>query len=321
MVFLSLSPCLSVSLSLCLSVSLYLPSLSPISPLTIARPLAAPLPPSPLTANTMMGLEIELKAAADKLKSTDHTTISLSAGCELFSRYVTRTSLELNDFVQCRARLIERGDQFAKMSERSRQKISEYGDRFIQDGQVILVHGSSLVVAAVLAHAATKMGKYFSVIVTEGRPLSSGMECAKMLLEAGIPVTQVMDTAVAAVMDRVDLVLVGAEGVVENGGVINQIGSYQIAIIAKALNTPVYVAAESYKFARLFPLTQSDLPEAKDEQRKLTPVVGHEEYPEKLEIDNPRSDYTPPQFITLLFTDLGILTPAAVSDELIKLYN
>lgn len=36
--------------------------------------------------------------------------------------------------------------------------------------------------------------------------------------------------------------------------------------------------------------------------------------------DHPTIDYTPPQYITLLFTDLGVLTPSAVSDELIKLY-
>jgi translation initiation factor eIF-2B subunit alpha len=51
-------------------------------------------------------------------------------------------------------------------------------------------------------------------------------------------------------------VLLGAEGVVENGGVINKLGTYQIALCAKALNKPFYVAAESYKFARLYPLSQ-----------------------------------------------------------------
>lgn len=47
--------------------------------------------------------------------------------------------------------------------------------------------------------------------------------------------------------------LVGAEAVVENGGVINKLGTYQIAMAAKAHSVPVYVAAESYKFARWVP--------------------------------------------------------------------
>ena len=53
-----------------------------------------------------------------------------------------------------------------------------------------------------------------------------------------------------------DLVLTGAEAVVENGGIVNKLGTYQIALCAKACNKPFYCAAESYKFARLYPLTQ-----------------------------------------------------------------
>lgn len=78
-------------------------------------------------------------------------------------------------------------------------------------------------------------------------------------------------------MDKVDFVLVGSEAVVESGGLINAVGSNQIAIIAKAANKPFYALAErfftssimsgclltgyrSYKFHRLFPLSQYDLP-------------------------------------------------------------
>ena len=54
----------------------------------------------------------------------------------------------------------------------------------------------------------------------------------------------------------------GAEGVVENGGIVNKLGTYQLALAAKALGKPVYVAAESFKMVRLYPLNQQDLPEA-----------------------------------------------------------
>ena len=88
----------------------------------------------------------------------------------------------------------------------------------------------------------------------------------------------------------------GAEAVAENGGVVNKVGTLTVACCARAMRRPLYVAAESYKFARAFPLGQRDLP-------------------------NADVDYTPPDFIELLFTDLGVLTPAAVSDELIRLYQ
>ena len=86
-----------------------------------------------------------------------------------------------------------------------------------------------------------------------------------------------LDSAVAYVMDKVDFVLVGSEAVVESGGLINAVGSNQMAIIAKAQNKPFYALAErwyslavthheeltrqsSYKFHRSFPLSQYDLP-------------------------------------------------------------
>ena len=59
-----------------------------------------------------------------------------------------------------------------------------------------------------------------------------------------MPCTLVLDSAVAYIMDKVDLVLVGSEAVVESGGLINAVGSYQVAIIAKAANKPLYALAE-----------------------------------------------------------------------------
>jgi len=53
-------------------------------------------------------------------------------------------------------------------------------------------------------------------------------------------------------MGGVDLVIVGAEGVMEDGGIVNKVGTFQVAVLAKALGKPFYVATESYKFARMF---------------------------------------------------------------------
>ncbi len=82
---------------------------------------------------------------------------------------------------------------------------------------------------------------------TEGRPDNTGAEVARELLSVGIPVTLILDSGVAYMMEKVDMVLVGAEGVVESGGIINMLGTYQAALVARTMNKPVYVAAESYK--------------------------------------------------------------------------
>lgn len=60
-------------------------------------------------------------------------------------------------------------------------------------------------------------------------------------------------------MEQIDFVLLGAEAAMENGGVVNTIGSFQLAMAAKAFGKPLYVALESYKFARMYPLSQKEL--------------------------------------------------------------
>lgn len=265
-------------------------------------------------AKTMMELEIELKKASDSLKSWDTTSISLTAGCDLFMRYVTRTSaLEYEDFNSARSRLIERAEKFGEISYKARKIIAMLSQDFIFDGCTILVHGFSRVVMEVLKMAAQNK-KLFRVLCTEGRPDRSGLRLANELAKLDVPVKLLIDSAVAYTMDEVDMVFVGADGVVESGGIINMMGTYQIALVAHSMNKPVYVAAESYKFARLYPLDQKDMGPA------LRPIDFGVPIPSKVEVETSARDYTPPQYLTLLFTDLGVLTPSVVSDELIQLY-
>ena len=77
------------------------------------------------------------------------------------------------------------------------------------------------------------------------------MRLSNELAKLDVPVKLVIDSAVAYTMDEVDMVFVGADGVVESGGIINMMGTYQIAMVAKSMNKPVYVAAESYKVCLL----------------------------------------------------------------------
>ena len=62
-------------------------------------------------------------------------------------------------------------------------------------------------------------------------------------------------------MPEVDCVIVGCEAVLANGGVINKIGTYSVALIASHFNKPVYVFCESFKFMEEFPLGQDDVVE------------------------------------------------------------
>ncbi|CEO94998.1 Translation initiation factor eIF2B subunit alpha [Plasmodiophora brassicae] len=263
-------------------------------------------------ATTMMGVMDELNESvvAVQMLVGEEKRTSLRAACDLFLRYVTRTSLEVLDFAKCKARLVDRGLRFAEHTQSSRRKICDFGVKFIQENSVILVHGISMVVTVIL-ETAVQLGKQFSVILTQ--PDDQGNESQdrmiRRLLELSVSVTVVPDRAVAFVMGRVDFVMTGASGVVENGGIINIIGTLNVALIAKALNRPFYVAVESYKFTRDFPLSQADL----SLQWKTSSRRASSNSP-LLNAEFPVEDYTPPHLITLLMTDLGIVTPSAISD-------
>ncbi len=270
------------------------------------------------SATTMMGLRDELRSAGDELRQRPDAPMSISSLCELFVRFVTRTALEGSDFDSLKRLLIERGEMFARSTLESRAKIAKIGAPFVEAGGIVLTQGYSRVVVALLLDAARH--KHFSVMVAESHPQGGGHVTAAQLADAGVPVTMLEDAAVAYAMSRCQMVLSGAEAVLESGGIINKTGTYQMAIVASACKKPFYVASESTKFARMFPLSQGDLP-AHEQDREHAAYVGRGPPPPNLKLEKPSRDYTPPCYITMLFTDLGVLTPSAVSDELIKLFT
>uniref|UniRef100_A0A8D3CK56 Translation initiation factor eIF2B subunit alpha n=1 Tax=Scophthalmus maximus TaxID=52904 RepID=A0A8D3CK56_SCOMX len=260
---------------------------------------------------TILGLRENLTWATDCLTGVD-SSVAVSSGGELFLRFISLTSLEHQDLSRCKKVMEERGELFLEKISMSRTKVAKLCHTFIKDGTKILTHSYSRVVLRVLEKAAAEK-KRFSVYVTESQPDSAGRQMAEALRKLNVPVTVVLDAAVGYVLEKVDLVIIGAEGVVESG-LYHKIGTYQMAVCSKAHNKPFYVVAESFKFVRLYPLNQQDVPDKFKYKADTLKTV------QNLSEEHPMIDYTPPSLITLLFTDLGVLTPSAVSDELIKLY-
>lgn len=264
---------------------------------------------------TLRGLSEELRKATEEMKKADCSITSVQSGCELFQRFITLTgALDQSNIKECKDIMKKRGEIFLRKLQEARPKIAKLGAPFILDGQKILTHSKSRVVLQTLREAALTSKKRFHVFITESYPDQSGVLMRNELLKLNISSTLILDSAMGYVMESVDLVLVGAEGVVESGGIINKVGTYTMALCAKEMHKPFYVLAESFKFVRLYPLNQRDLPQ---ELKFSSSTIKSNS---NLLDQHPQVDYTPPGYITLLFTDLGILTPSAVSDELIKLY-
>ena len=108
----------------------------------------------------------------------------------------------------------------------------------------IMIYANSTTVMDVLQYSWAK-GVKFSVIVCETRPRNEGIEFAQTLSNLGISVKLITDNCMAYALEKTDIVLVGAESVVENGGIINRVGTYTLALCASVLKKPFYVLAES----------------------------------------------------------------------------
>ncbi|KIJ69434.1 hypothetical protein HYDPIDRAFT_106051 [Hydnomerulius pinastri MD-312] len=315
----------------------------------ISTPLAAILALTELIERSEAGTMFELvKALNDGAKVLNERTpnpISLNAGCELFIAFVTLFPHDSDSFSDLKRELVKQGQKYATEALTYREKIAELALGFIKDDSIILTHSYSRVVMKTLLRAHER--KRISVYVTEARPRGLGLRTYEELTAAGIPCTVVLDSAVSYVMDKVDFVLVGSEAVVESGGLINAVGSNQIAIIAKAANIPFYALAESYKFHRLFPLSQYDLPthnprilafpltsatpspntslQAKNpsirtaNENASIPEQSRSMTHEQIAC-NPDVDYTRPDLITLVFSDVGSLTPEGVSQYLVGMF-
>lgn len=270
----------------------------------------------PSTSSELINL---VKSSTETLKASISNAISLSAGCDLFMRFVLRNINLYTDWESCRRNLVENGQLFVQRAKESRAKLAEFGVPFIKDDDVILVHSYSRVVFQLLSKAKKERLIRFRVIVTESRPSCKGYDMAQSLRNEGIPLEVIVDNAVGYVIHKVDKILVGAEGVAESGGIINHIGSYQIGCLAKTNNKPFYVITESHKFVRLFPLAPNDLPNQISVLGNNNSSNDNENSNDNL-LTTQQIDFTPHEYITALITDLGVLTPSAVSEELIKIW-
>ncbi|WVF67078.1 hypothetical protein IAT40_001823 [Kwoniella sp. CBS 6097] len=210
------------------------------------------------TASTVTGLATELTIGRQALINTQHS-LGVRAGCQLWERFFA-LSMGGEDFPAYKRSLISQGRSFCAITApQCRERIAELAVGFLRDDCVILTHSYSRTVIQTILRA-HKQHKRIRVYVTEARPTCLGMRTHQVLTANGIPCTVVLDSAVAYVMERVDMVLVGSEAVVESGGLVSSVGTYQVALVAKAMQKPFYALAESYKFLRHYPLSQTDLP-------------------------------------------------------------
>ncbi|CAH2006304.1 unnamed protein product [Acanthoscelides obtectus] len=173
-------------------------------------------------SETVQELETNLKDGINVMKNTDYPVTAINSGCELFLRFITLAALDTRCFSDCKKIMLDRGHLFIKKLDEARGKIVKLASKFIEDGSKVLTHSRSRVVLQALRKA-HKQNKRFEVFVTISAPDNSGKQMCKELQAEGIPCTLILDSAVGYIMEQVHFIMVGAEGVVESGGIVNKV--------------------------------------------------------------------------------------------------
>jgi methylthioribose-1-phosphate isomerase len=264
-------------------------------------------------AKTPNELIHELETALQVIRSTRPTAVNLFWALErVMQKAKGQSSMKtIKDAVLNEALLM------AKEDINANKQMGSFGATLIDDGDVVLTHCNAGALATVaygtalgVLRAAKEKGKRINVIATETRPVLQGARLTAFELKHdGIDVSVAPDTAVGSLMARgmIKKVIVGADRVLRTGHVFNKIGTYQVAILANKHNIPFYAAAPISSFD-----LKSDPDQVTIEERsfdEVTGMGGARVVPKGVRVFNPAFDMTPPELISGIITEKGVLAP------------
>jgi methylthioribose-1-phosphate isomerase len=264
-------------------------------------------------ASALPDLLAEMDNNAKLLRGTRPTAVNLFWGIDRLASKVRQAEslADAKEFASSEAKAMEDEDVAVN------RKLGKVGAELIKDGDTILTQCNAGALATVgygtalgVVRAAVEQGKLVKVLVPETRPALQGARLTAFELKSdGIPCTLLADTAVGYMLSqgRVDKVVVGADRITRDGFVFNKIGTYQEAVLAGRHSVPFYPAAPSSTF---------DLSSTHDrvtiEEREASEVVevrGRRIAPRGVPVANPAFDMTPPDLVTAMITDRGLVVP------------
>lgn len=211
--------------------------------------------------------------------------------------------------------------------EQSDEQIAGYALEHIHAHEVILTYSSSTTVQRFLLKAAAK--RKFTVIHAEsypnnhqkvhslvsGNPNASSEDATipaetlyKTLTASGISVILIPDSAIFALMSRVNKVILGTHAILSNGALLAVAGSKLVAHAARAHHVPVVVLSATYKLSPLYPYDPDRYLEYGDVSKVIPYQEG--EMVERVRVENPTLDFVAPECVDMYVTNLGGHAPS-----------
>jgi methylthioribose-1-phosphate isomerase len=250
----------------------------------------------------------------DELAATRPTAVNLFWAIERMKRKLQ--SLEAHSISSIQQALLKESQAILEEDISLCKTMGRHGAELIKDGQTVLTHcnAGSLATAGYgtalgVIRAAWEQGKKINVIADETRPVLQGSRLtAWELMQDQIPVTLITDNMAGSLMrqGKIHLCIVGADRIAANGDVANKIGTYSVAVLAKAHNIPFYVAAP-YSTIDLKMTSGDEIPIEQRNPLEVTTIHGsHQVAPKDVAVYNPAFDVTPAELITGIITERGV---------------
>jgi methylthioribose-1-phosphate isomerase len=261
---------------------------------------------------------------ADHLAATRPTAVNLFWAIKRMKRRLEALRNEPIPVIQ--QQLIAEAQAILEEDIAMNRAIGRHGASIIRDEATILTHCNAGALATGgygtalgVVRAAWEAGKKIRVLADETRPVLQGARLtAWELMQDGIPVTVITDNMAGSLMrqGKVDVCVVGADRITANGDVANKIGTYSVAVLARAHNIPFYVAAPSSTID--LSLASGDLiPIEQRDPREVTHVRGETVIaPDGVGVANPAFDVTPAELITGIITETGLFAPSELAAQM-----
>lgn len=274
-----------------------------------------------LSTQSYQGFHEEFEHMCHDMGETRPTAVNLFWAIKRMQKIVELNSDEALEWIK--QKLIDEAQFILEDDIRMNHAIGTYGAELIRDGQTILTHCNAGALATAgygtalgVIRSAWKDGKTISVVADETRPVLQGARLTAWELEQdGIPTTLITDNAAGALMyqKKIHVCIVGADRIAANGDVANKIGTYSVAVLAKAHGIPFYVAAPT----STIDFHMSSGQHIPIEQRSAYEVTslhgGPSIAPAGVAVLNPAFDITPAEYITGIITDRGVMAPQDLS--------
>ena len=258
-------------------------------------------------AKTKEKLLAELETAGTIIKHQRPTAVNLFWGVD---RVLNKGKNVLGSIEEIKEAVILEAQKIADEDAQNNRAIGKNGSVLIKDLDTILTHCNAGDLCAVeygtalgVVRAAWEQGKKINVIADETRPLLQGARLTVYELKRdGIPVTLITDNMAGYVMSKglVNKVIVGADRIVQDA-VVNKIGTYSVAVLAKEHSIPFYVAAPLSTFDLAHTAKDVIIEERKSEE--VTHVGCQQTAPDGVAVMNPAFDITPLKYVSAIITE------------------